>query len=174
MKTRFVALAISGCLALPCVSGQAQDSAARSTAAAPGSAKAGGQEFNYGLGDLMTTLIQPRHLKLYYAGTQGNWELAAAESRALRSGLARISQSIPKYLDIGVPQTIATIFSPKLQDLDASIAAADSKQFNAKYRDLTAACNSCHVFMEHPFIVIKVPELSAGSIYPDQDFGPTP
>jgi hypothetical protein len=32
---------------------------------------------------------------------------------------------------------------------------------------MTAACNECHVAMEHSFIVVKTPEAPS---FPDQDF----
>ena len=132
------------------------------------------EEQKLGFDDLMTLLVQPRHLKVFYAGTQKNWELAAAESRNLRGALSRISQSIPKYLNLGVQETTTSLFTPSLTALDAAIASADLKRFTAAYSDLTAACNACHVYLERPYIVIKVPETTAADTYPNQDFRPLP
>lgn len=136
---------------------------AATTAAPPGAG-------DLGFDDLMSILIQPRHIKLYYAGVKKNWELAAAESRDLRSGLARMSQRIPKYLSNDVAETVRTMIEPQLQAIDAAIAAADPKRFAAAYADLTTACNACHTYMEHPFIIIKTPDPNKGSPYPDQVF----
>src|SRR6202044_3350534 len=126
--------------------------------------------FTPGFDDLMTMLVQPRHIKLYYAGTRKNWELAAAESRDLRSAFRRIAQAIPRYLGNGVDEAVATIIAPKMQAMDAAIAAGDSKQFDRAYNDLTAGCNACHSYMEHSFLVIKVPDPRMNSLDPDQDF----
>jgi hypothetical protein len=128
---------------------------------------------SFGFDDLMTMLIQPRHTKLYYAGTQKNWELAAAQSRDMHSALARIAQRIPKYMNNSVADTITVIFMPKLNAIDAAIAAGDPKQFANAYVALTDACNACHVYMEHPYIVIQIPHSGDISAYPGQAFRPT-
>jgi hypothetical protein len=152
----------------------AQTAPAPAETAAPAAAGSHAPALDLGLDDLMTLLVQPRHLKLYYAGAQKNWELAAAESRALRAAFTRIERSIPRYLNNDVEQTVTALFAPTVQALDAAIAAADARRFATAYKGLTDACNACHVFMEHPFIVIGVPASAAKSIYPDQDFRPAP
>ena len=120
----------------------------------------------------MTMLVQPRHLKLYYAGSQKNWELAAAELRDLTAAFARIGTVIPQYQDSGADEAVKSIIAPKLQAVDATIGAADAKQFAVAFKELTAACNGCHAYMEHPFIVISVPD--AAVAYPNQNFSPIP
>ena len=141
--------------------------------AAPAAAPAGGGltilEFKPAMDDLMTMLIQPRHVKLYYAGQQKNWTLAAFELNELGAALRRIGQTIPKYRNISVDPTVASIFAPKIQAMNAAIKAANPQQFNAAYADLTDACNTCHQGLEHPFLVVKVPD---GRDFPDQDFRP--
>jgi len=125
---------------------------------------------SFGFDDLMNMLIQPRHLKLYYAGAQKNWEVAAAESRDLRASFLRITLANPKYLNNDVDSAVATIMTPTMNAMDSAIAAGSSKDFEKAYADLTAGCNACHAYMEHPFFVIKVPALDAPLPYPDQDF----
>jgi hypothetical protein len=124
-----------------------------------------------GMDDLMTMLIQPRHIKLHFAGARKNWELAASQQRDLRAAFVRISQYMPRYLGVDVREAVASIMYPKFAEVDAAIAAGDAKKFAESYAGLTAACNSCHEYMEHRHHVIKVPEPSAASPYPDQDFG---
>jgi hypothetical protein len=130
--------------------------------------------FAPGLDDLMTMLIQPRHLKLFYAGIRKNWELAAAEARGLRSAFTRISQTIVKYQGNEVDDAVSTIIVPPLQAVDAAIAAGDAKQFASAFVDLTHACNACHTYMEHPYLKVRVPGSAAMSLYPNQDFAPSP
>jgi hypothetical protein len=132
------------------------------------------QNFAPGLDDLMTLLIQPRHVKLYYAGKQKNWELAAAQLSNLRSAFNRVSQTIPRYQGSDVEEAIKATIAPKMQAMDGAITAADSKQFDTAYSDLTAACNACHFYLEHAFLVIKVPQLPAAAAYPDQRFSVSP
>ena len=126
-------------------------------------------DFKPAMDDLMTMLVQPRHIKLYYAGQAKNWTLAAFQVNELRGALARIGRTIPNYRNINVDTAVAAIFTDKLKAVDAAIKAADSAQFTAAYKEMTSACNDCHKGMEHPFLVIKVPDASN---YPDQEFGP--
>ena len=128
------------------------------------------EDFRPGFDDLMTMLVQPRHLKLHYAAAQLNWELAAAESRNLRQSFDRISQALPRYLGIDVATAVSAMMVPQLQNVDAAIAAADPARFRAAYDGLTKACNACHVYMERPYITVKVPDDAAPSAYPGQDF----
>jgi hypothetical protein len=129
--------------------------------------------FQPGLADLMTMLVQPRHLRIYYAGTEKYWELAEFEVRELRSSFRRISDAIPRYQGIDVKATVASMVVPSMHDLEVAIRAADQKQFTKAYQTLTDACNACHVYLEHPFLVIKVPD-SATPGYSDQNFRPSP
>src|SRR5437764_9531280 len=115
-------------------------------------------EFKPAMDDLMTMLIQPRHLKLYYAGQQKNWTLAAFELNELGSALRRIGQTIPKYRNISVDPTVGSIFAPKIQAMLGAINSKNPQQFNSAYADLTDACNTCHQGLEHPFLVITVPD----------------
>jgi hypothetical protein len=64
-------------------------------------------DFKPAMDDLMTMLVQPRHIKLYYAGQAENWTLAAFELNELRGALARIGRTIPTALTPRSPR-----FSP--------------------------------------------------------------
>src|SRR5271165_6591275 len=68
-------------------------------------------EFKPAMDDLMTMLVQPRHLKLYYAGQAKNWTLAAFQLNELRGALARIGRTIPTYRRIDVDTAVASIFA---------------------------------------------------------------
>ena len=126
-------------------------------------------DFRPAMDDLMTMLVQPRHIKLYYAGQAKNWTLAGFQINELRGALARIGRTIPNYRNINVDTAVASIFADKLKAVDAAVKAADSAQFMAAYGEMTNACNECHKGMEHPFLVIKVPD---SNNYPDQEFRP--
>jgi hypothetical protein len=167
MKNRHVvAIVLAGALALSAsIIAVAQN-------AAPTAPPGGGLvifDFKPAMDDLMTMLVQPRHIKLYYAGQAKNWKLAAFQLNELRQALARIGRTIPTYRNIGVDTAVASIFTDQVKAVDAAIKAADPAQFAAAYGEMTAACNACHVGMEHPFLVIKVPDAMN---YPDQDFRP--
>jgi hypothetical protein len=131
-KGHVAAIMLAGALALPV----SIIAAAQNAPAAPNSAPAPARpgltilDFKPAMDDLMTMLVQPRHMKLYYAGQAKNWQLAAFQINELRGALARIGRT----------------------------KATDLAQFNAAYGEMTAACNDCHKGMEHAFLVIKVPD----------------
>jgi hypothetical protein len=139
---------------------------------APTGAGAQVLDFKPGFDDLMTMLVQPRHIKLFYAGWDKNWELAAFELRELRASFRRSGQAIPMYRTQDVNKAVAVMAAPTMDRVDKAIAARDSDAFAAAYDALTNSCNACHKVMEHGFLVIKVPDGSVPSQYPDQDFRP--
>jgi hypothetical protein len=170
MKTPYtIAALLAGSIGL------AASAIAIATAAPAAGAPAGGGlvilEFKPAMDDLMTMLIQPRHIKLYYAGQQKNWTLAAFELNELVGALKRIGATIPKYRTFSVDATVGSIFAPKIQAMNAAIQSKNPAQFASAYGELTEACNTCHQGMEHDFLVIKVPD---APFYPDQDFRPLP
>ena len=172
MRSRYLLAAVLASLAVvgnaDFAISQSEPTPTSSKPPAPPDAK--DQLFKPGLDDLMTMLIQPRHIRLYYAGKLCNWELAAFQVQGLRSAFDRIRHVIPKYLGGDVDEAVSSIMAPKLQMMDAAIAAADSRQFAKAYEKLTDACNACHGYMEHSFLVIKVPSAVPDSMYADQDF----
>ncbi len=82
-------------------------------------------DFKPAMDDLMTMLVQPRHIRLYYAGQAQNWRLAAFQVNELRGALARIGRTIPNYRNINVDTAVAAIFAEKLKAVEAAVKAAD-------------------------------------------------
>src|SRR6516162_11034432 len=121
------------------------------------------------LGDLMTALVQPRHIKLGLAGNERNWPYAAYELDQLRETLADVAEILPKYRDLSLPDMIESTVKAPLAALSAAIQAKDSNQFNAVYGQLTAACNTCHRSYDRAEIVIQPP---AAPEFSDQDLRP--
>jgi hypothetical protein len=122
-----------------------------------------------GLGDLMTAFVQPRHIKLGLAGNEQNWAYAAFELGELRETFVDVAEVMPRYRDLSIPDMIATTVKQPLAAVDQAIRAKSPKLFAAAYRQLTAACNTCHRSYDRAMIVIQVP---TGSPFPDQDFRP--
>jgi hypothetical protein len=128
-------------------------------------------EFKPGLDDLMTLLIQPRHLKLWAAGQQRNWALAAFQLREMRNAFDRIAATIPKYTNIDLGPTFINIMDSQIRALNGAISSQNPQLFMTAFSDLTAACNSCHEALNLGILVIKVPEVTG---YPNQDFKAIP
>jgi hypothetical protein len=169
-KGPIIAILLAGALALPLsIIAVAQNTPAPENAPAPARPGLTILDFKPAMDDLMTMLVQPRHIKLYFAGQAKNWTLAAFQINELRGALARIGRTIPNYRNINVDISVAAIFTEKLKAVDAAVKANDLEKFTAAYGEMTTACNDCHKGMEHPFLVIKVPDALN---YPDQEFRP--
>jgi len=121
------------------------------------------------MGALMSMLIQPRHAKLGLAGKAENWPLAAYALRELKQGFAVVAKAVPRLRGRPVAELTDSAVGQPITLLDFAIKLRYPSQFNDAYGQLTAGCNACHATNEHPFVVIKVPELSS---FPDQDFAP--
>ena len=98
---------------------------------------------------------QWRHIKLWFAGRQQNWELASYELLQIRAGL---EQAATLYHGIPVDYVGATV--PPIQAMGAAIEAKDSAGFVKGFNALTAACNACHQGIGRGFVVIQVPAVS--------------
>jgi hypothetical protein len=115
------------------------------------------------LGDIMSA-IQARHIKLWFAGKLGNWDLAAYEVGEIRASLEKAAN-----LYRGIPAELVTNTADPIEAIRHAIEAKDSAKFAKAYGDLTAACNACHSGVGRGFIVIRVPTISP---FTDQSFAP--
>ncbi len=123
--------------------------------------------FNPSFGDLMNTLVQPRHAKLGLIGRAQNWTLSAYESHQLKDALSNIAKWRPRFRDQSVQDLIASMTGDAIKALDEAIQAGDADKFTQAYSRLTDGCNGCHAALNHPYVVIKVPDQSA---FQNQDF----
>lgn len=115
------------------------------------------------LGDIMGA-TQLRHFKLWYAGREKNWSLAAYE-------LGQIKESFQDAMTFysGLPVADMSTMFTQAALIDAAIKTRDSEKFANAFGQLTTACNACHQSQGYPFIVIKVP---SSSPFSNQSFGP--
>ena len=121
------------------------------------------------LGDLMTMVVQPRHLKLGLAGQERNWAYAGYELRELQGAFRRIAHAVPVYRSTDLAALITATTAGPLEAVETAIKSADAGGFTEAYGRLTATCNACHQSTEHGAVVIRVPRASS---FPDQDFHP--
>jgi len=123
------------------------------------------------LADLMTTTVQPRHVKLAFAGREKNWVFAAYELKQLSDAFDRLSVQWPQWRRQGIVELVETIVRDPLFELDNAIKDQDEAKFAESYNHLTEACNACHQAALQTPIVIQDPK---ESMFPDQDFRPKP
>jgi len=109
-----------------------------------------------GLGEFMTA-TQLRHAKLWFAGKNDNWGLAAYEVDEIKEGLEDAARLHSIFQGIPVAKMIKTIINPRIERLEKAIAAKNGTQFVAAFDDLTDGCNACHAAAGKPFIRIQRP-----------------
>jgi hypothetical protein len=162
MRSTLVASAVAMLLALCAPTAPLAQSAPAAASAANSQA-----DYHPSMGDLMTMAIQPRHIKLHFAGEQQNWSYAAYELGELRNAFARIARTIPRYHAIDTASLTTAVTQAPLDALDQAIKAHNPSQFTVAYAQLTQACNACHQSLNHSNVVIKVPVMI---MFPDQEF----
>src|ERR1700758_5412253 len=69
-----------------------------------------------GLGDLMTSTVQPRHIKLALAGRAQNWAYAAYELRELEEAFDRLSVQWPQWQRVRIVELVETIIREPIDD----------------------------------------------------------
>lgn len=98
--------------------------------------------------------IQMHHAKLWFAGKNGNWELAEFEIGEIQESL----DDIKKYnQDRPEIKEIPMIDIP-MDSLKAAITAKNAEQFKNSFNLLTNTCNNCHSITKHGFNKIKIPD----------------
>jgi hypothetical protein len=115
------------------------------------------------LGDIMGK-IQLRHIKLWFAGKAGNWELATYEVEEIKASLESAAD-----LYRGIPVELVTNTADPMRANREAIEAKDSAAFAKGYGELTLACNACHQGIGRSFIVIQKPTASP---FTDQSISP--
>jgi hypothetical protein len=126
------------------------------------------------LGDLMNNAMQIHHTKLWFARHANNWALADYELRKIKEAIEEVKEDIvtiqtrsPQWRHVSINEMLKSV-DFNLRSLDEAVKAKDANRFDTNYRELTNACNVCHVSIGQPQIKIVEP-LSNGS-FADQDF----
>jgi hypothetical protein len=121
------------------------------------------------LADLMSTTVQPRHVKLAFAGREKNWVFAAYELKQLTDAFDRVSLQWPQWRKQRIVELVETIVRDPLFELDDAIKSQNEAKFIVAYDHLTDACNACHQAALQTPVVIQDP---AEPMFPDQNFRP--
>ena len=163
MTIRIARIAVLAALSLAGAAGVASAQTAPPTPPA----SSGPVPYVMGMGDLMNTLIQPRHAKLGLAGRAENWALANYALSELRQAFAGIVKAVPKFRGMPVGDLVDLALTQPLNAVEAAIKQQDAQKFAAAYDQVTQGCNACHMELDHPYVVIKTPDASA---FPNQEF----
>src|ERR1700755_36509 len=99
------------------------------------------ESYEPGLGEFMTA-TQLRHAKLWFAGKQSNWDLAAYEIDEIKEGLEDAARVHPIFDGVPVAELIKTIIDPRIGELEKAVRAKSSAKFSVAFDELTSGCNS--------------------------------
>jgi hypothetical protein len=117
----------------------------------------------------MTMTVQPRHIKLAFAGREKNWAYADYELHELQEAFDRAARVWPQWRSLPIADMMTSVTKEPMTALSQAIKAADANKFSVAYKQLTDGCNTCHLATDRGIIAIQVPETSPFS---DQDFRP--
>lgn len=119
-----------------------------------------------GFGDFMGN-IQNHHNKLWFAGLNENWELAAFEMHEIEEVFEDIKMTHPNRAETELLPMVDSGFV----EINKAINQENKEVFKKGYLTLTNACNTCHQATEHEFIAITIPTIPS---YSNQDFKRNP
>jgi hypothetical protein len=111
------------------------------------------QVYAPGIGEYMSS-IQMHHAKLWFAGKNGNWDLANFEIEEIQESLDNIQKHCADSPEI---RSLSMIYPP-LDSVKLSIAKKNIELFKSDFNLLTNTCNNCHKSANHAFNVIKIPD----------------
>ncbi len=114
------------------------------------------------LGDFMLG-FQAHHSKLWSAGQNQNWKLAAFESDEIKEAITDIQTFETDRNEI----KLITMLNPALDSINDAIVKKNILLFNKSFEFLTVTCNKCHQVNNYDFNVIKIPDSSP---FTNQDF----
>jgi hypothetical protein len=121
-----------------------------------------------GLGEIMS-LQQMRHSKLWFAGSAGNWELAAYELDELKEGFDDVISYAAVHDGVRLAPLVKSVTEGTIPELAKAITARDGAKFATAFDALTGGCNACHQSAKRGFIAIQRP---SGQPYTNQNFAP--
>jgi hypothetical protein len=107
-----------------------------------------------GLGEFMSS-IQLHHAKLWFAGKNGNWELAEFELGEIQETM----DDIQKFNRDRPEITELPIIKIPLDSVKMAVSEKNPAAFKKSFILLTNGCNTCHQATKHGFNVIKIPDV---------------
>ena len=130
MSIRIARIAVLAALSLAGAAGAAFSQTAPPTPPA----SSGPVPYVMGMGDLMNTLIQPRHAKLGLAGKAENWPLANYALSELRQVFAGIVKAVPKFRGMPVGDLVDLALTAAAQRRRSGHQAAGRAKIRRRLR----------------------------------------
>lgn len=126
---------------------------------------AGMDQYKPGFGSIMMDL-QAHHSKLWFAGSNKNWELAEFQVHEIEEAI----EDIEKFHGSRPDSKMIGILESAVEDVHTALGNKNLREFEITFMNLTNNCNSCHHASKVGFNVIKVPEKNT---FNNQEFSPS-
>jgi hypothetical protein len=105
-------------------------------------------------------LLELRHDRLWWAGNEGNWNLAyymAGEMGEVVRDIVESNGDAAELQPQKLSEVMPAMLDAPLKKLMAAIGTHDKAKFARAYDDLSAACTGCHRVAGNPMLVIQRP-----------------
>ncbi len=89
---------------------------------------------------------------LYYAGVDGNWDLASYQLEEAEEAMERISVTRPKQ-----KEDLEAFLDTNMDPMEKAIGAKDANQFKTAFDSAIKGCNSCHKKKDKSYIHWQIP-----------------
>ncbi|MCC5931061.1 MAG: hypothetical protein JJU28_17575 [Cyclobacteriaceae bacterium] len=97
--------------------------------------------------------------KLWFAGKNQNWELAAFYAHEVEETIEEIEEAQVEEDGHDISTLVHTMTLPFLEQVEEAIEKKDVVVFESAYKNLVQSCNACHQVTGKPFIKITIPEV---------------
>ena len=105
--------------------------------------------------------IQRHANKLYFAGQNENWPLAAFYVHELEESMEEVEDGQIEEDGINISKLMKSIGLPALKVMEEAVENKNKAEFTSAYTNLVSNCNTCHQSADHPYIVIINPTTPA-------------
>jgi hypothetical protein len=95
--------------------------------------------------------------KLYFAGSNGNWDLADFYLEEIEETAEKLEKGNIEDEGVNLSALISSVLLPQVKKMEETLAKKDVKAFQEQYPLMIGSCNKCHTLAKHPFVVIKQP-----------------
>lgn len=97
--------------------------------------------------------------KLWFAGKNENWELAAFYAHELEETIEEIEEAKVEEDGHDVSNLVHVMTLPYVEQVEDAIKQQDAAVFESAYKNLVYSCNACHQVTGKAFIKITIPEV---------------
>lgn len=95
--------------------------------------------------------------KLWFAGSNENWDLAGFYIHELEESLEELEENNITEDDIDISNLVKVMTERPFQKLENSIKQKQLDAFKTDYQNMMKTCNSCHQASNHGFIQLQIP-----------------